>query len=129
MLLSGEIRTVIDDPQEFVATLNESPFVFNWSTSGSGEQAFESIEVIAGQFEALKLDLDSEMTFDIEMVGSNFTAEFSAEESQWYPPGVGLLQTVSYSAAMDLSGMSVPFEDENSDVSLMLVEFRSAAMQ
>lgn len=129
LLLSGEIRIVIDDTQEFVATMTESPFVFNWSTAGSGEDAFETIDVLAGEFEALKFDLTSEMIFNIDMAGSNFSAAFSTDESQWYAPGVGLLHTVSYSASMDLSGMSVPFDDETGDVSLMLIDFQSAGEQ
>jgi hypothetical protein len=125
LLLSGEIRTVIDNTQEFVATMDESPLMFNWSTSGSGDTAFETIEVFAGEFEALKLDLNSEFQFNIDMAGSSFSADFTTDESQWYAPGIGLLQTVSDSAQMELSGMTLPFEDEAGDVSLMLVEFRS----
>jgi hypothetical protein len=125
LLLSGEIRTVINNTQEFVAAMDESPLSFNWSTAGSGDTAFETIEVLAGEFEALRLDLDSEFQFNIDMAGSSFSANFTTDESQWYAPGVGLLQTVSDSAQMELSGMTLPFEDEAGDVSLMLVEFRT----
>ncbi len=125
LLLSGEIRTVIDDTQEFVASMQESPLVFDWSTAGIGDDAFETIDVIAGEFEALKLDLTSEMAFNIDMAGSSFTAEFTTAESQWYAPGVGLLQTVTKSAQIDLSGMSLPVAEGEGDVSLMLIEFRT----
>ncbi|MGD8730305.1 MAG: hypothetical protein PVH92_00375 [Anaerolineales bacterium] len=127
MLLSGEIRTVIDDTQEFIVTMEESPFFFNWSTAGQDTQSFESVEVIAGEFEALKLDLETNMIFNIDMAGSNFAAEFATNENQWYAPGVGLLQTQNNSATIELSGMSLPMEDAEGDISLMLVEFRTGA--
>ncbi len=127
LLLSGEIRTVIDDTQEFLAVMQESPFFFDWSTAGSGEAAFETIEVLAGEFEALKLDLETNIIFNIDMAGSTFAAEFITDENQWYAPGVGLLQTSNNTATMELSGMSLPMEDTGSDISLMLIEFRPGA--
>ncbi len=124
MLLSGEIRVVIDDTQDFLVTMEESPFSFNWSTAGNGSEAFEMIDVLAGEYEALKLNLETSMTFNLDMGGSNFAAEFTTDENQWYAPGVGLLQTQNNSVAMELSGFSLPMEDTEGDISLMLIEFR-----
>lgn len=127
LLLSGEISTVIDDTQEFLVTMEESPFFFDWSTAGSGDAAFEKIEVLAGEFEALKLDLTTDMTFSMDMAGQILASEFTTDENQWYAPGIGLLQTQTNSATMEFSGFSMPMEDQAGDISLMLVEFRSAA--
>jgi hypothetical protein len=45
LLLSGEVSTIIDDTQEFLVGMEESPFFFNWETTGSGDAAFETNEV------------------------------------------------------------------------------------
>lgn len=127
LLLSGEMRTVIDETQAFLATMNESTFLLNWSTAGSGRDSFETIEVLAGKFEALRLNINSDMSFDIDMGGTSITAEIATEESQWYAPGIGLLQTTTYSGEMTFSGMSLPAGSEEGDITLTLIEFRSGA--
>ncbi|MDF1500565.1 MAG: hypothetical protein P1P76_08855 [Anaerolineales bacterium] len=127
LLLSGEMRTLIDESQAFLATMNESTFLLNWSTAGSGRDSFETIEVLAGEFEALRLNTNSDMSFDIDMGGTSITAEIATEESQWYAPGIGLLQTTTYAAEMAFSGMSLPAGSEEGDITLTLIEFRSGA--
>ena len=121
LLLSGEISTTIDDAQEFLVTMEESLFPFNGKKAGSDDAAFETIEVLAGEIEALKLDLTTNMTFSMDMTGQIIGSELTTDEHQWFAPGIGLVQTLTNSATMEFSGYSLPMEDQAGDISLMRV--------
>ena len=121
LLLSGEISTTNDDTQEFLVTMEESPFFFDGKTAGSDDAAFETIEVLARAFEAMKLDLTTNMTFSMDMAGQIIASELTTDENQWYAPGISRFQTQANSATMELPGYSLLMEDQAGDISLMRV--------
>ena len=98
LLLSGEISTTIDDAQEFLVTMEESLFPFNRKKAGSDDAAFETIEVLAGEIEALRLNLTTKMTFSMDMTGQIIPSELTTDGNQWYAPGIGLFQTLTNSS-------------------------------
>jgi hypothetical protein len=73
------------------------------------------------------LDLTTKITFSMDMAGQISASELTTGENRWYAPGIDLLQSQANSATMEFSGFSLPMEDLAGDISLMLVEFRSAA--
>jgi len=115
-----------DEGDVLVATLEDTVIKMHWKTAGAGDEAFEAIEVQAGEFpEAVKVTREIEMevnlTLDIDGDKQTIDTTLTIETTIWYEPYVGMLKQQADHATIRLFGAKFPIEV---DEQMELVEYR-----
>jgi hypothetical protein len=102
--------------------VQDSPVHLTWQTTGSGDNAFESVTVPAGTFDrALKIQREMQMDGSIVIQGISVTGKLTLRTTQWYEPFTGLLKSQIDSGDLTYMGMTFPIDMKGT---VELVEFR-----
>lgn len=126
-IMGSIVARPFDDGTSFEMTWDESPWIMDWTTAGTGDQAFESVQVAAGTYErALRLEQHATVGFDMQLEGMGaLAANFTSEALQWHVEGVGMVKNQAVTSSIALDDTELPMTDDLDLTStLELKEFR-----
>lgn len=93
---------------DFAFQVSPSQMTMTCQTLAAGDAAFENVVVAAGTFKALKVICVGQGQALAVVNGSQVTGQITAQSTQWFAPGTGLLKLQSDYVYLTVFGISIP---------------------